>query len=167
VTKSKSYIEERLTDEINSFLSEPAMSKYHVDTPNIFSFSDFLSNKMLVINTIREGIPYSIFNAIQEYTPFSEKDWANFLDISRKSLQRYKVSGDHHFKSIHTEKIIEIAEVTQLGLDVFGNLGKLKLWLNTPSYALGNLKPIDLLQDSYGKELVMSELININHGILV
>ena len=55
-------------------------------------------------------------------------------------------------KLIHStiEKIIEIAEVTKVGLDVFGNVEKLKLWLDTPSYALGKLKPIKLLKDSYG-----------------
>jgi len=37
-----------------------------------------------------------------------------------------------------------------VGLDVFGNVEKLKLWLDTPSYALGKLKPIKLLKDSYG-----------------
>lgn len=60
-----------------------------------------------------------------------------------------------------------MAEVTKVGLDVFGNIEKLKLWLNTPSYALGNLKPIELLKDSYGKEMVISELNRINHGIFV
>ncbi len=37
-----------------------------------------------------------------------------------------------------------------MGLDVFGNVEKLKLWLDTPSYALGKLKPIELLKDFYG-----------------
>jgi len=77
------------------------------------------------------------------------------------------MTSSYLFKSIHSEKIIEVAEVTKIGLDVFGNMDKFKLWLNTPNFALGRLKPIDLLKDSYGKELVISELISINHGILV
>jgi putative toxin-antitoxin system antitoxin component (TIGR02293 family) len=60
-----------------------------------------------------------------------------------------------------------MAEVTKAGMDVFGNRDKLQLWLNTPNYALGKLKPIGLLTDSYGKELVIGELTRINHGILV
>ena len=113
-----------------------------------------------------QGIPYSLFDLIQTHTPFSESDWANFLDMSTKSLQRYKASPDHHFKSNHSEKIIEMAEVAHTGLDVFGNMEKLRLWLNTPNFALGRHPPIDLLKDSYGKELVMSELTRLNHGIL-
>ena len=69
-------------------------------------------------------------------------------------------------QSIQTEKIIEMAEVTNIGLDVFGSMEKFKLWLDTPNYALGNLKPMELLRDSYGKEMVISELTRINYGVL-
>jgi putative toxin-antitoxin system antitoxin component (TIGR02293 family) len=130
------------------------------------TYSGFISDKLLIIEAIREGIPYSLFELIQHYTPFSEHDWANFLDISTKSLQRYKQSSKQ-FKPNQSEKIIEMAEVTNVGLDVFGDMQKFKLWLDTPNFALGNSKPLDLIKDSYGKELVISELTRINYGILV
>lgn len=160
-------IEEQLNKEISSFLLGPRVKELLYEIKTNVSYNDFLTDKMMMIVAIRAGIPYSLFDLIQHYTPFTDTDWADFLYISTKSLHRYKSSGDHYFKSIHSEKIIEMAEVTKVGLDVFGNMDKLKLWLNTPNYALGNLKPIELLKDSYGKELVISELSNINHGILV
>lgn len=120
---------------------------------------------MLMILVIREGVPYSLFNLIQLYAPFSELDWAGFLEISNNSLQRYKQSSKN-FKPIQSEKIIEMAELTYMGLDVFGDMEKFKLWLNTQNFSLGNLKPIELLKDSYGKEMVIGELTRINHGIL-
>ncbi len=156
-------IEGKLDKEIASFFKA---SKIKSRSEQV-TYEKFLEDKMLIITAIRAGIPYSLFDLIQDYTPFSESDWANFLDISTKSLQRYKTSPDHHFKPIHSEKIIEMAEVTKVGLDVFGHMEKLKLWLNTPSYALGKMKPIELLKDSYGKEMVISELNRISHGILV
>lgn len=159
-------IESQLNKEISSFFQEPEM-EYQVALKHQITYNDFLTNKMLIIKAIRKGIPYSLFSSIQNYTPFTENDWANFLDISTKSLQRYKVAAQHHFKPIHSEKIIEMSEVTKIGLDVFGDMDKLRLWLNTPNYALGSLLPIELLKDSYGKELVVTELIHINHGILV
>lgn len=128
------------------------------------TFTQFLSDKMMVIVVIQHGIPYSLFDTIQEVTPFTEKDWASFLGMSTKSLQRYK-KADVTFKPIHSEKIIEMAEVTKLGLEVFGNKEKLNLWLHTPSFALGNIKPFDLIGNSYGKELVVGELTRINYGI--
>ena len=58
-------------------------------------------------------------------------------------------------------------EIIEIGFDVFGSIEKWELWLNTPNSALGNLKPIELLSDSNGKELVIAELTRINYGILV
>jgi len=43
---------------------------------------------------------------------------------------------------------------------------KFRLWLDTPNFSLGKMKPLDLLKDSYGKELVLTELTHINYGIL-
>jgi len=162
-----STIEGKLDREITMLFKTSKLKVYQTKVGHDITYKSFLEDKMLMIAAIRAGVPYSLFDLIQHYTPFSEKDWTNFLDISIKSLQRYKASSEHHFKPMHSEKIIEMAEVTKVGLDVFGSMEKLRLWLNTPNYALGNLKPIELLLDSYGKELVISELTRINHGILI
>ena len=159
-------IKKKLDREISTLVKRSRIDKKNLYSKKDLTYSDFLSNKMLMILIIREGIPYSFFNLIRHYTPFSENDWANFLDISSKSLQRYKQTSKI-FKPIQSEKIIEMAEVTNVGLDVFGDMEKFKLWLDTPNFSLGNLKPIELLRDSYGKEMVISELTRINHGILV
>jgi len=162
---SESSIKRKLNREITLILRQSHIDKNNKKVGSI-TYEDFLSDKMLIIGVIRAGIPYSLFLLIRDYTPFTENDWANFLDISKKTLQRYKAATEN-FKPIHSEKIIEMAEVTKVGLDVFGNMDKLRLWLNTPNYALGNIKPVDLLKDSYGKELVLGELIRIDYGILV
>lgn len=163
---STSEITPKLDKEISSIVKR---SKINQKIPSLYkniTYSDFLSDKMLMILVIREGVPYSFFNLIQKLTPFTEENWADFLDLSTKSLRRYKQMSKS-FKPIQSEKIIEMAEVTNVGLDVFGDMNKFKLWLETPNFSLGNMKPMDLLKDSYGKELVISELTRINHGILV
>lgn len=155
----------KLDQEITHIIRTGVVTKSAGMTVKI-SHSDFFKDKLMMIRVIREGVPYSLFTIIQDYTPFTDKDWSNFLDISTKSLLRYKQSTKN-FKPIHSEKIIEMAEVTNVGLDVFGSMEKFKLWLDTPNFSLGSMKPIELLRDSYGKELVISELTRINYGILV
>lgn len=158
-------IEEKLDQEITEIL-RTGITKTRGAAIIKISHTDFFKDKLMMIKVIRDGVPYSLFTKIQDYTPFTDKDWSNFLDISTKSLLRYKQSP-RNFKPIHSEKIIEMGEVTNIGLDVFGNMEKFKLWLDTPNFSLGNLKPIELLRDSYGKEMVISELTRINYGILV
>lgn len=130
-----------------------------------FTYSNFFENKMLISNTIRKGLPYKIFIKIKDVTPFTEEDWAEYLNLSKRTLARYQNEANFLFKPIHTEKIIELAEVTNFGEEIFDSTEQFYLWLNTPSYALGNLKPAELLKDSYGKELVMAELNRIDQGI--
>ena len=131
------------------------------------TYEEFLKNRMLIIHAIREGISYDFFTLIREITPFNEEDWASFLGISTKSLQRNRIKEDFIFKPIQSEKILELAEVTALGNFVFDTEKQFYLWLNTPSFALGNLEPIELLKDSYGKEMVVNELHKIDQGIFV
>ena len=157
-------IEQKVDKAISRLLYSESKNVKKADKK--LTYSQFLSNKMLIIKLIREGVPYSLFSLIKDITPFTERDWAEFLNISTKTLERYK-KDSQSFKPIHSEKIIEMAEVTNVGKEVFGDIEKFKLWLDTPNFALGNMKPFELLKDSYGKELVIGELTRINYGILV
>lgn len=135
-----------------------------VEEPSL-SYSGFLKNKMLIIEAIRKGLSYDFFSKIKEVAPFSEKDWAEYLSLSKKTLQRYASENNFFFKPIHSEKIIELAEVTKLGKEVFDTQEQFYTWLNTPTISLNNLKPLELVKDSYGKEMVMDELNRIDQGI--
>ena len=136
------------------------------DALNISGISDLLEDKLLLSLVIQEGLPFDLFQIIQGHTPFSEIEWAGFLGISTKSIQRYK-KDNNSFKPIQTEKILEVTEVCHLGLEIFGDLDKFSLWLNTPNFALGKISPINLMKDSYGKDLVITELIRVDHGVFV
>ena len=164
ITKKTQSIE-KIEKEFNTYLKRIAKSEFGNTSRQRISINQFFSNKMLIVIAIREGIPHSLFLSIEQSTPFTETDWSQFLNISSKTLQRYKKDEEHVFKSIHSEKIIELAEVTAVGQDVFDSNEKFYSWLNTPNYALGNMKPVELLKDSYGKEMVLNELNRIDQGI--
>lgn len=113
----------------------------------------------------REGIPYSSFTLIVEDNPFDLSDWAKFLDISERTLQRYK-KEDTTFSLLHSEKILEIALLNLKGIEVFGNKENYHTWLDSKSIALGGIKPRELLDNHFGIELIRGELIRIEHGVL-
>jgi len=54
------------------------------------SYSNFLNNKMMLVEAIRKGLSYDLFSKIKKITPFTEEDWADYLSLSKKSLQRYQ-----------------------------------------------------------------------------
>ena len=155
-----------VAEEMATYVTSlPRYSKY--PTLHGVPLIQFFADRMMVVDVIRQGLPNPLFMSIKELTPFSDQEWSDFLDISLKSLQRYKKESDYVFRSIHSEKIIELMEVTVLGLEVFDSAEDFAAWLNATSHALGDRRPIELLRDSYGKELVLSELQRIDQGIFV
>lgn len=158
-------IEQKLNREISVLFKSSSGHKRLGPVKNGLTYSEFLADKMLIISMIKTGVPYSLFNLIKDVTPFSEGDWAAVLGISTKSLLRHK-QASKQFRPLQSEKIIEMAEVTNVGVEIFGDMEKFRLWLDTPNFALGGMNPMELLKDSYGKELVVGELTRINYGIL-
>lgn len=163
ILKSKGAIDKAIRVLVNKVEQERGYKLLNKD----ITYEEFLKNRMLIVHAIREGITYELFNLIKDLTPFNEEDWASFLGISTKSLQRNKIKEDFIFKPLQSEKILELAEVTSLGNAVFDTETQFYMWLKTPSFSLGNLQPIELLKDSYGKEMVVNELNKIDQGIFV
>jgi len=164
--KMKSY-EDVAQTEFEELLEPAAVYLLQSEqTPKIDALGDFFTDTFAVMQVIKEGISQELFRIIQAWVPFSEESWAGLLGISTKSLQRYAKSKST-FKRLQSEKIIEVAEVAYLGLDIFGDRERFWLWLDTPSFAFAGRKPQELLSDSYGKEMLLSTLVRMDHGIFI
>ena len=146
-----------------SFVSEPAVA-YGYSGSKKASLQVLLSDKFKLIKLIQDGVSYKYFEKLKALFPFSPQDWSSFLDISLKSLQRYQ-KEQRSFKPIHSEKLLELSEVLMYGMEVFEDFDNLRTWLEAKSIALGSHRPLDLIKNSYGKELVMRELVAIEHGV--
>jgi len=140
------------------------LDKQQVHDAAAMEYRSLFENKIQLNQLIMSGLSYSLFETMQDKTPFTKDEWAGFLDISIKTLDRYKQSNKH-FKSSQSEKIIGMMEVLERGVDVFGKMGMFKHWLYSTVPAFGDIRPIDLLSTSYGRELVLDELTRIEHGI--
>lgn len=150
-------------------MNEPLAAYYTNYHPTMLlsnsNFSGLLNDKMSLITTISVGVSYDLFRSIAALLPFSDSEWAGLMGISSKSLQRYKAEKDFVFKSIQSEKIMEVSEVMLLGHEVLGSATIFNQWIVTPSIALGGHTPFSLMHTSYGKEIVLDELQRIEHGI--
>lgn len=60
----------------------------------------------------------------------------------------------------------EAQEVINMGVHTFEDLDRFSSWLQVPCIALGNKIPLDLLKSKEGKDMVMTLLGRIEHGIL-
>lgn len=119
-----------------------------------------------LLELARRGIEFEEFEELYRESPFSLAQWARFLAISDRSLQRYQKSG-HRFSTPESEKILKIAHVMYRGKDVFGSPEVFHRWLGRPSAAMGGLAPESLFDSIIGLDMVLDELGRIEHGVPV
>jgi putative toxin-antitoxin system antitoxin component (TIGR02293 family) len=102
-----------------------------------FSYSSVDDNNVLaIIDLVRTGISYKDFNKIADDTPFSIAEWAYYLQLSERTIQRNQ-KEKKSFQPIQSERIVELSMLYQYGVEVFGDKDNLNTWLNSKSIALG------------------------------
>lgn len=122
-------------------------------------------NVLAIIEIVRNGISYKDFNKIADDTPFSLKDWANYLQLSERTIQRNQ-KGKKSFQPIQSERIVELSMLYKYGVEVFADKDNFNIWLNSTSISLGGRTPKDLLDTKFGISMVRDELGRVEHGIL-
>ena len=118
-----------------------------------------------LIKIVREGIPYQYFKELAEKTPFKDKDWALYLRLSTRTLDRHR-EENKRFQPKQSERIIELMQLMNYGKIVFEDTTNFFDWLNSKNIALGGISPMEVLDTSIGINMIKDELGRIEHGIL-
>ena len=108
---------------------------------------------LYVIREVRKGIAYNSFSNAVKNVPLTLKEWSGILDLSERTLQRYK-KDKRAFDTLQSEKIVQVTLLIRYGRDVFGEEKKFNVWLNTENMSIGNVKPKELLDSSFGIDLL-------------
>ena len=116
--------------------------------------------KMELIGRIREGVKKPDWKQLIHFTGSTEKEFEHILPASISSMQKKTVYGKET-----SERIYELARLFGLGYDVFDSKDDFKQWLLTPSRTLGNKIPFDLLDSSFGFEMVENEIVRIQYNV--
>jgi putative toxin-antitoxin system antitoxin component (TIGR02293 family) len=118
-----------------------------------------------VMTVLRRGITFGDFLNIVKESLLNMQEWAQILHLDARTLQRYRV-GNLTFAPLQSEKILEIKILNKLGAEIFGDLHRFDIWLNSKNIALGGARPKDLLDNAFGIALIKDELIRIQYGVL-
>lgn len=116
--------------------------------------------KMELIGRIREGVKKTDWKQLIQYTGSTEKEFEHILPASISSMQKKTV-----YSKETSERIYELARLFGLGYDVFDSKEDFKRWLMTPSRTLGNKIPFELLDSSFGFEIVENEIVRIQYNV--
>lgn len=116
--------------------------------------------QMELISRIREGVKKTDWKQLIHYTGSTEKEFEHILPASISSMQKKTVYGKET-----SERIYELARLFGVGYEVFDSKEDFKKWLMTPSRALGDKIPFELLDSSFGFEMVENEIIRIQYNV--
>lgn len=116
--------------------------------------------KLELISRIRKGVKKSDWKQLIQYTGSTEKEFEHILPVSISSMQKKTIYGKET-----SERIYELARLFGLGYEVFDSKEDFKKWLMTPSKTLGNKVPFELLDSSFGFEMVENEIIRIQYNV--
>jgi len=114
---------------------------------------------------VREGVPFPYFTKLSTQIHFGFEEWSSYLHLSERTIQRYK-KEKKSFDPIYSERILQIELLYKKGIHVFGIADNFYTWMDSPSVALGGVKPKDMLDTSFGITHIHDELGRIEHGVL-
>jgi len=159
-----SSINQALWDIVHS--AETEDTDYSIASEPSVSYGRAMNDRFRIAQILKAGFSYDLFERLIYFMPFNMGDWSTILDLAPKTMARYK-ADNKTFRPLHAEKIIDMAEVTEAGLDFFEDMDDFKRWLKTPSLAFSKQAPMDLITNSYGRSLVLEQLIRMEHGIFI
>ncbi len=136
--------------------SEGGILRYlNLDIPlhNVYDF----------IELSRNGINKRNLLFLAKKIGFDLKELVVILHISERTLQRYAPSKT--LSPDVSERVIQLARLYCKGEEVFGDLEQFKKWMQYPSLALGMKQPKELLDTTFGFQLLNEELTKIEYGI--
>ncbi len=116
-----------------------------------------------LIRLSRVGIKKSTLKHLAGYLGITLEQLSNLLHTSHRNLQRK--DENELLDSYKSEKVLELSSLVSRGVEVIGNDADFKEWLHSPILALGNRKPLDFLDTSFGIQMVLKVLGRLEMGV--
>ena len=113
-----------------------------------------------LIDRIRIGVKKAQWKQLIKNIGATEKEFEYILPTSISSMQKKAV-----YDKETSERIYELSKLFGLGYEVFDSKEEFKEWLMTPAKSLGNKKPFELLDSSFGFEIVEREIVRIQYNV--
>jgi putative toxin-antitoxin system antitoxin component (TIGR02293 family) len=110
------------------------------------------------------GLSSAAVDTLAAALGWTREKLAKALDLVPRTVARRLARGER-LTVPESERVLRVARVLARANDVLEGEAKAKTWLEEPSMALAGRAPIDLLRTDIGTEVVLTELLKIDHGM--
>ena len=116
--------------------------------------------QMELIERIRDGVKKADWKQLIQDIGATEKEFELILPTSISSMQKKAV-----YSQETSERIYELARLFGYGYEVFDTKEDFRNWLITPSRAFHNKTPFEMLDSSFGFDMVENEIARIRYNV--
>lgn len=108
---------------------------------------------------------YSEIQPLLKYLRYTQEESSELLETNASTISRWKNSDKPvDIGKLRSKVMLDIDEIVSKGVRIFGNEELFQEWLNTTNYALGDVRPVELLKNVYSMELIGDTLDAMSWG---
>ncbi|MBV9388263.1 MAG: DUF2384 domain-containing protein [Chroococcidiopsidaceae cyanobacterium CP_BM_ER_R8_30] len=117
-----------------------------------------------VIHVVRKGLSTKSAVELSRRFEIQESQMSQILGLSSRTFSRNKMNQTI-LDAAKSDRLFRLAKVLARATDVLEDEATARDWLNLPNRALGNARPLDLLDTDAGVEQVLTILGRIEYGV--
>lgn len=114
---------------------------------------------------IKSGIPQSVAQHLRERLNLTERELAEGLGVSAKTLQRLARRRAGRLTPAQGDRLYRLARLVALAEEVFEDRDRAHSWLRQPQRGLGGRVPLELMHTEAGAREVEDLLGRIEYGV--
>lgn len=114
---------------------------------------------------IKSGIPQSVAQHLRERLNLTERELAEGLGVSAKTLQRLARRRAARLTPAQGDRLYRLARLVALAEEVFEDRDRAHSWLRQPQRGLGGRVPLELMHTEAGAREVEDLLGRIEYGV--
>ena len=130
----------------------------------VFDVNSIMTEPTRVLDQVRDGVEISRLVPVMEALGTTQQEIAELLGTSAKTVARLKKSGGK-LDLRASDRTARLVRVFDRAVEVLGDAGRARTWLQTPNPSLGGSAPLGWLDTDAGTVEVLSILGRIEHGV--
>lgn len=123
-----------------------------------------LHSVMDATDIVLSGIPWEAAFAVQQHYQLSDGELARILDVSVRTLARYR-RRDDVLPLAQSDRLYRAATVLSWATHVFEDKERAMAWLRRPQIGLGDRVPLEIMITGTGAQQVETLLGQIEYGV--
>ena len=120
-------------------------------------------NTAELIHQLKDGLSTETFDKLKTQLDVSDNYLCQIIQIPKRTLDRRREGG--RFKTDESERVLRVARVFDMALEVFGKPEKARSWLKKPARGLDGQVPMEYADTGLGAQEVIDLLGRIEYGI--